>query len=239
MSYRKQGLGLVGLLAVIALVVAAFASSAQALTPKFLVGKKAVAAGLNAVVEGKQIGRSTLLVPALNTEFNCEKFRIINGLLESGTTATGELKYEECTVLELKTPLGEIPCTVKNGKTITAKGTILPTETITGEPALLVEAINGLIGLEGPECPLPLDIIIKGELCLKIVNNDTVKPKVQSSEAIQKSCKERTTLEGATEGAGFKDKLLFGVQEGFIDSEAELFLGGAAHTGLTLGVSLQ
>jgi hypothetical protein len=238
MSHRQQGLGLLNLLIVIMLGVMAFASSAQALTPKFLVGKKAVSTGLNALIEGQQIGRDTLSVPALGTEFNCEKFTVLTGVLESSTKAAGKLRYEECTVLEATASLGEIPCTVRNGKTITASGTILPAELTTGEPALLVEAINVLIGLEGASCPLPLDNIAKGELCLKIVNNDTVKPKIQASEAIQKSCKERTTLEGAIEGAGFKDKLLYGTQEAFTTIEAELFLGGV-HAGLTLGVSLQ
>src|SRR3954454_18214752 len=85
MIYRKQGLGLVGLLAVVVLGAMAFASSAQALTPKFLVGGKAVGAGLNAPLQGNQIGRDVLLVPGLNTEFNCEKFTVNEGVLVNAT----------------------------------------------------------------------------------------------------------------------------------------------------------
>jgi hypothetical protein len=243
MTHRKNGLGLLGLLAVVALGVMAFASSAQALTPKYLVGKKAVVGTLNATVEGKQVGRGTLLVSALNTEFNCEKFSVASGLLVTGTDATGQLLYEECTVLELLPPLEELPChiyvsAVDKRLHITATGLILPAELTNGEPAVLVEKINAKILMEGAECPLPLENIVKGELCLKIDNNDTVEPTVLSSVAIQAECKERPTLEALTEGAGVKDKLLYGAQTGFVDGTAKVFLGGV-HKGLTVGVSLQ
>jgi hypothetical protein len=150
-----------------------------------------------------------------------------------------ELVYEECTVLELKTPLGELPCAVKHSKKIVGTAAVLPAELTDGSPALLLEGIDALIELEGVECPLPLANRIKGDMCLKLESNETVKPKVVTSQAIQKECKERTALEGPTEGPGVKDKITYGTQEAFMDGQAELFLGGATHTSLSIGVSLQ
>jgi hypothetical protein len=244
MVYRRHRLRLFGLVAMVSLGVMAFTSSAQALTPKFLVGKKAVVAGLNATVEGKQIGRDVLSVSALNTEFNCEKFSVASGLLVTGTDATGQLLYEECTVLELLPPLQELPChiyvsAVDKRLHITATGLILPAELTNGEPAVLVEKINAKILMEGAECPLPLENIVKGELCLKIDNNDTVEPTVLGNATIQGECKERPALESLGEGAGFKDKILYGAQTAVTTITAKVFLGGASHKGLSLGVSLQ
>lgn len=68
-----------GLLAMAVLGVLAFASSAQAITELgsgFFVG--GVQAGVSkGSVEAKQLGRSTISVPALSMEINCEKFSLV------------------------------------------------------------------------------------------------------------------------------------------------------------------
>jgi hypothetical protein len=251
MSYRKHGAALLGALAMAVLGVTVFAATTQALTPKFLVGKGAVVAGLNALLEGAQIGRETLSVPALNIEFNCEKTTVSEGLIVSGTEAKGALVFEECTVLELKAPLGELPCNVKNKK-IAGKGTVIPAELKNGEPAILVSKGEALIGLEsGTGCPLPLDNIVTGDLCVKIETNDTVKPVGSTSQTIQAECRARSSLGGPEisgtpaeieklekEGKAFLDEEKYGTQQSFVTGKGEVFLGGV-HKGLTLGVSLQ
>jgi len=245
MRKRKQGLSLAGLLVVVALGVMAFASSAQALVPKFFVGGTLAAAGLNAPVEAKQVGRGTLLVPTLNLEINCEKFSVASGVLTGPTDVEGKLLYEECTALEVTAPLAELPChVIDEGKLhVTAKALLLPAElkgvTEPLPPAILAEKIEATVKfLSGTGCPLPLESKIKGEVCLKIEGNHTVKPKIVTNATIQAECKERPTLEALTEGAGVKDKLLYGTQEAFVDGTAEVFLGGAAHVGKTIGVLL-
>ena len=246
MRYRRGGLGLFGLLAVAALGVMAFASSAQALTPKFLIAKAAVAAGLNATVSGVAEGTATLSIPALNAEINCKKFSVLEGVASSGTDGKGKILHEECSVLVESTKEEAIGCEIVTADTgsvqkhITSTALILPTELANGTPAVLSEAIVATV-LTKPEqgCVLPTTTKIKGEYCSKIAaGNDTTEVLIQSSPTIQKECVERTTLEGSTIGAGFKDKLLFGAQEAFITGTSKMFLTGA-HKGLTLGISLQ
>ena len=244
MSYRRGGLGLFGLLAVVALGVMAFVSSAQALTPGFLIAKKAPAAGLKANFNGVQEGIGTLSVPALNTEINCTGFTVQEGVVETESDAKVKLLYEGCTVLVLSTKEEATGCEVVTADTgstqkhITATGLVLPTELTGGAAAILVEKIEATVLTKPTEgCVLPTTTKIKGEVCLKITSgNDTTEPLVQSNATIQGECVERTALEGMTIGKGFKDKLLFGAQEATITGAAKLFLTGA-HEKLTLGVS--
>ena len=246
MSKRKHGRSLLGLLVVAALGVMAFASAAQALTPGYLIGKKAVAAGLNAKVGGEIEGVGLLEIPALNAEVNCTSFEVLEGVISTGTDAKGELLYKGCTVLVLSTGEEAAGCEVVTAdagsvqKHVTASALILPTELANGTMAILAESIAATI-LTKPEqgCLLPTTTKLKGEVCFKIAaGNDTTEPLVESSLTIQTECLERTALEGATIGKGFKDKLLFGAQEAFIKGSAKLFLTGE-HKNLTLGVSLQ
>ena len=250
MSKRKHGRKLLGLLVVAALGVMAFASAAQALTPEFLVAKKLPAAGLDALVSGKIEEKTvgTLLIPGLNVEINCTGFTVQEGLIANGVDAKAKLLYEGCTALEEAAPLGELAgCEIVNAdaespaaKQIGATALILPTELNDGTFAVLAEGIVATV-LTKPEqgCLLPTTTKIKGEVCFKIAaGNDTVEPLIESNKTIQGECVERTALEGLTIGKGFKDKLLFGTQEAFVDGKAKLFLI-KAHEGLTLGVSLQ
>lgn len=232
MSKRKHGLGLLGLLAITALGMMAFASMAQAATPRFLVGGTLAPTGKTTVL-GEQEGRGTLSIPGLNTEINCEKAKVLLGVILSSVDADASILYEECSVLENKSPLAELPCHVSDVHTgnpsvlhITAlNALLLPIEFTDGSFGALVENISVFINfLSGTGCPLPLKTEVKGTVCAKITaaTNNTKAPLAQFSEAIQKA-------------GGCADKLLFGAQESFITGNAKLFLEGEAKT---LGVSL-
>jgi hypothetical protein len=239
MRQRKNGLRLLGLLAVAALAVMAFASSAQA--HKFLVNKTF----LLATVGGTQEGTGTMLVPGLSFQLSCTTMTVTSGHLASATDGSGELLYTGCTTLKIKTA-EELPCHVK--EPIHATALFLPTLTTTGVPAILAEKIKALILLHNPKftvawplgtlpCILPVDNTVTGDLCLEITaGNDTVKPLVVSDDTTQGKCDPRVVLEGA-EGGTVKDVLKYGAQEVTLDAKAELFLTGAAHEGLSLGVS--
>jgi hypothetical protein len=230
----------------------AFASSAQALNPMYLINKKLVPSGLNAQVTGtlepETIAR--LLIPALNTEINCTGFTVQEGVILDEEVAHGKLLYEGCTVLVESTKAEAFGCEVvvnhagDNKHHITATFLMLPAELKNGDPALLAEKIvANVLTKEGTGCVLPKTTLIKGEVCLKIAlgTNDTVEPLILSDNTIQGECRERTTLEsllGEVASGGFKDKLLFGINEAFVDFKATLKLAGL-HNGLTLGVSLQ
>jgi hypothetical protein len=218
MSKRKHGRSLLGLLVVAALGVMAFAASAQALTPKYLIAKVAVPEALKATVTGAlEAGTvGTLLIPALNSEINCTAFKVQEGLIDTGTDAKGKLLYENCTVAAIS-PLEALPCHIvvnheigeKADKRlhITATALILPAElTDNVTPALLAENIEAKVLMEeGTGCPLPKTTLIKGELCLKIAagTNDTAAPLIFSEKTekvdTQAECKPRTALNGGTE----------------------------------------
>jgi hypothetical protein len=226
MSKRKHGLGLFGLLALTALVVMAFASSAQALVPKFFVnGTLAPATGTP--IEGIS-GKGTLIVPAINTEINCVKDTATGNILN---VEKGDVKvlFEECTVLEITAPLAEIStCHVSDvhlGKPEKLHVTVLEK---TGKPiefdktatdvGVLFEGISVFVNfLKEMGCPLPMKTEVKGAVCALIDNNETVEPTLLFSEAIQK-----------LEGCG--DKLLYGANESFIIGSAKVFLPGKTKT---------
>ena len=226
MRCRWHGAGLLGLLTVAALGAMALAASAQAVTPEFLINKKAVGA-LKATFGAEQVGRGSLLVAGLNFEVNCEKFSVDEGEISSSTDAKIILLYTECTTLPVK-----------------AEALLLPTELTNGKPAILAEKIKSLIKLTKvgeltEECFLPFDNTVKAELCLKVDSNNTAELGLLASQAIQGECKERKTLEALgeeVESGGVKDKLLYGGQEVFLDGEANVSLTGA-HKGLNFGIS--
>jgi len=257
MNHRKHGLRLLGLLAVAALSAMALAASAQAVTPGFLVGKKAPGTILLPTVGAEQEGSGTLLVPSLNQSVTCKKFTVDEGVIKTNTDAFGVLLYEECTVLEHKSPFAEINCSIE--EPIRAEALILPAELTKKDalgnllPALLAEKIKSTIkyflpGKLTEACVLPEQVTVTGELCIAIDNNDTPETLLLSSQAIQAECKARKTLEGTEiattvtkeeeeKGLAFLDKLKYGIQEAFINANAKVFLTGV-HKGLTLGVSL-
>lgn len=256
MTRRKHGLGLLGLLVVAALAMAAFASSAQAVLPQFifkdLLGKEILA--LHASLSAKQENIGSLLVAALNLELNCAKFTVPTGggLILTTEDADIKLLYEECTALSISglATKTELPCHVSDVAGlkpellhVTANALALPIEFADKTFGILFEKIAAIINfLSGTGCPLPLKNEVKGEVCALIepagVNgNHTVEPLILLSEAIQKACPERTTLEGLVIGAGVKDKLLYGANEAFIDGAALVSLIGD-HKGFTLGVLL-
>ena len=250
---------LLGMLVAALLGVLAFASSAQAITELasgfFINGVQAGA--LKASIAAKQLGRSTISVPGLNIEINCEKFSIVFGAINSTSDAEGTLLFEECTVLNTSGGLVEQPCHIVVNHTgdkrlhLTAKGLLLPAELNDGTPAILVEKLEAkMLTEEGTECVLPKTTVMKGELCLKVDKNHTVEPELLASEAIQKSCNPRLTLEGTefsgtlaerqkleAEGKAFLDIMFFGVNEAFTTAKVDVRLSGI-HNGMTLGVLL-
>ena len=248
MSKRKHGLGLLGLVALIALGVVVFASSAMAVTPQFTVNGVPSTAALDVKFEGTQTTRSTLSMPNLNIEINCEKGKMIGGLIASPTDAKVEkILLEDCTLLEFKAPLAEISiCHVSDVHTgnpsvlhITVLNPLLlPVEFASGDYGILAEKISAFINfLSGTGCTLPLKTELNGEICFLITpaTNDAVEPVVTSSETIQSSCPEVPLVEG---GAKLKDTLRFGFQPAFFTGSFKLKLL-APHNGLTLGVLLQ
>lgn len=247
MSYRSSARGLLGTVVIAVLGLMALAGSAQAVTPLFNVGKStALHASFGAVQEEP----STFLVPALNIEIKCPGMELQEGLLlAGGQIAHIRLLYTECKVFEFALPLAEIPAChvsdVAGGRAdllhITFSALVLPVEFASGDYGMLVEKIAAQINfLPEMGCPLPLKNILKGEICglIEPEKNDTTKPLVLFSQAIQGTCPEKV-LEalGDPVGVKVKDKLLFGVNEAFLDSRLEMFLVGA-HAGMTFGVLL-
>lgn len=240
MSYRGNGRGLLGLLVVAVLGVMAFAGSAQALTPQFTINGKSA---LHAVFTAVQEGTGSILIPNANLEINCPEFEVIEGLILSPTDADIKLLHKGCRAFSI-TPLEELKAChlsdVAGGKPellhITSNSLLLPVEFADGKYGILLEKIVAIVSfLSGLGCPLPLKNVIKGEICLKITSgNDTTEPLIQSNQAIQGECP-AIKLEGF--GSVAKDKMLFGVNEAFIDRSAVLKLTGE-HAGLTLGVLL-
>lgn len=236
MSKRKQGLGLFGLLAVTAMGMMAFASMAQAATPRFFVGGALATAGT--VIEGKQESRGTLLVGGLNIEINCEKGTVKEGLIASSVLAEAAVLFEECTVLSISKLPEELPCHVSDvhtGNTALLHVTVLKKsvkpiefhplgESKNQDFGLLFEGISVFVNfLSGTGCPLPLKTEVKGAVCALIDNNHTsVEPTLLFSQGVQE-------LEGC------KDKLLYGVNEAFIDGSAKVWVKGK---GSNLGVLL-
>jgi hypothetical protein len=249
MKHRKRQGVLLGLLAALSLL--AFSASAQAATPQFVyknTGGTEVTA-LLASFAAKQLGRGTLSIPGLNAEVNCEKFSVQTGSeILTATDADATLLYEECTALSITGGLVELAgCEVVTPEHeelggaphhVTATALLVPAELTNGEPAVLAEGINAKVVFHKElGCVLPILTTVKGELCLKINGNETLEPELVASEAIQAECKERVSLEGA-EGAGFKDKLLYGTQTAFVIGKADVKLTGE-HAGYTLGVLLK
>ena len=253
---------LLGLLATALLGALVFSTSAQAvkeLASGFFVNGSQIAGTLNALLTGTQVGRGTLLVPALMIEINCEKFTMASGVLHTTSDADLTLLYEECTTLKSDAALEDIPgCEIvvnhegDNRHHITATALLLPAELTDGTPAILAENIVAKI-LTKPEsgCILPKTTEVTGELCLKIDGNHTAEPELLASQAIQVSCNPRLALNGTevsgstaeiekleSIGKAVLDKLLFGVNEAFVDGKAKVHLTKAPHNGLTLGVLL-
>ena len=245
MKKRKHGAQLLGLLAVAAVGVMAFAASAQAVVPGFLIGGKAFAANLTKVV-GTIEGVGTMVVPGLSFELNCTAFTTDEGAIESKTDGVAVLLYSGCTTLVNNLPTKEeIDCHVT--EPVKAEALLLPAELqkpTVGAPAILAEKIKALIRLhskataltaEPKPCILPLDNIVTGEVCFQINNNDTATPLLLTNSSVE--CKERPTLEALTEGAGVKDLLKYGAQPVTLEGAATL-LSPAPVLDATLGVSL-
>jgi hypothetical protein len=242
MKHRKHGARLLGLLAVAALGVMAFAASAQAVNPGFLIGGKPALAATGSIVKDSG-SLNTMLVPGLNFQLTCSAFTVDEAVINTTTDAKVILLYTGCTMLDFTTK-AEIECHVV--EPIKSEFLLLPAETTDGKPAVLAEKVKMLTKLIKPgtlaapkPCILPEDNVVTGEVCFKITatTNDTVEPLIETSTA----CLNRVTLEGLNNEvappSGFPDLLKYGGQDITFDIKAILKLTGA-HNGLALGVSL-
>ena len=151
MTRRKQGLGLFGLLAVAALGVMAFASSAQAVLLGYLINKKLA---LHATAGGvSHEGLEVLLVPGSNLEIKCPEFEVLEGLiLDSKVAHLAHVKllYKKCVAFSITPKLEELPCHVSDvagGKPellhITANALLLPIEFADGTFGVLASENHG------------------------------------------------------------------------------------------------
>jgi hypothetical protein len=239
MQDRKREARLFGLLIATALGALAFAASAQAVAPGFLINGKPVGT-LLAIAEAVQEGTGTLLVSALNFKLSCTTVTVDEGEVTSNTDAKMIVLNTGCTALTINTS-AEIDCHIT--EPIKVEALLLPAELTNGEPAVLAEKIKGVIEfhlkgtplLKEKACVLPLTNNLSGETCSAIKSNDTVEPLAVSGSSIE--CKERTALESLTEGAGVKDVLKYGAQTAISDGASILSLTGP-HKGMTMGVSL-
>ena len=230
MNHRKQGLRLSGLLLVVALGVMAFAASAQAVTPTFLVGGVS-GTTLPATVGATQEGTGTMTVPGLNFELNCTAFTVDEGKIISSSDGKAVLLYTGCTTLAIPSK-AEIACEVhgEGGSVpIKAEALLLPTETTGGIAAVLAENIKALIFLTKvgdltKPCTLPEDNVVKGTVCFEISGgNNTTEPLIKTEDASTK--------------CAAADSLAYGAQPVTLKGAAKLF-GIGSHAGKTLGVSL-
>jgi hypothetical protein len=247
MLERKQRDRMLGLLIVTALGALAFAASAQAIAPGFLVHREP-AGDLLPLIEGTLEGTGTMLVAGLNFELNCTTMATDEGIINTNTDAKIVLLYSGCSTLILnKLPTAEeVDCHVS--EPIRVEALLLPTELLkpfTDEPAILAEKIKALIvfhlkgtaQLKEKPCILPLDNTVTGEVCFEIVpgTNDTLLPLLIAGAGIE--CLDVTALESLTLGFGFTDKLKYGAQIAVLD--VGVFLDGlGAHKDSTFGVSL-
>jgi len=126
---RALGLSLIAALGLMGLT----AGGAQAEALKGVAGKikvLGVDAAAGTTITGEQEGQGTLLIPALNTEIVCDKFKVLEGKVLSGSKgeALAELLYEECAYWATKGVNQELttklPCEILEEGT-KAKGAIL------------------------------------------------------------------------------------------------------------------
>jgi hypothetical protein len=242
MSQGKMKSSLAGLVAVAALGVMAFASSAQAGPLDFYVNGVPNPTTLHVELEGNQVGTTNaLLLPSLGVEIKCAVLKVVEGLLLGPDEITGKLLFETCKVFEIIGLKELTNCHIIASATdarlhITASGKGLPAITTGGSPAVLIEGKSLVLIKQPSTCVLPEHTVIKGEVCLKIDTNHTTPLLLLTNETIQVECTARV-LEALGDPAGtkVKDKLLFGVNEAFLDLHANVF-GERPHADSTLGV---
>ena len=231
MNYGKYGSGLLGLLAVTAFGVMALASSAQAVTPLFAInGAKALHATVDANDDGED---GVLLIPALNVSISCEEFEVQEGLiLNLGEVAHLKLLYKggEASIApkELLTECHIIASATDFKLHITTTVLALPVEFASGDYGVLFEKLaTRIIILKGTECVLPIETVMKGEICSLIDSNDSVQPLLLLSKTIQESCPLKV-LEAIGDPAGtkVKDKLLFGHRKHSLMEKSNSYLPG-------------
>jgi hypothetical protein len=96
MSLRKHGLKALGLSFLAALSLMAIGAAGAQANGAFLVGGANIPAGLVVNATGEVDLLGVLLVPDLNIEIDCKKFKVKSGTLLTGGVGHAELLYEEC-----------------------------------------------------------------------------------------------------------------------------------------------
>ena len=103
MDHRKHGARLLGLLAVAALGLMAFAASAKAVAPGFLVGgKPALAATVSIAKDSGSL--NTMLEEGLNFQLTCTTFTPDEAKINTTTDAKVILLYSGCTDVKTSKP---------------------------------------------------------------------------------------------------------------------------------------
>jgi len=223
MKNSKFGLRAFGLALMAALSLMAFtavAAQAENLSDggkaaNFLVGKSA-ALSVGVTFEANQVGTGTLLVPG-RVDILCTT-GTTTGKVNSSTDASGTATFTGCTAWQPVTVLGashvtKVACTVK--EPIVAKGLALPKKH-EGNSYVLLEQEEGsaaftTVFLEGPECPLTKENVVKGSVVGLVDKNDTAAPVLLFNHEIQKLFQTSATL---------GDHLKFGAFEAYLDAEA-------------------
>ena len=229
-------------------------------TASFLVNKEKALWKTGVTFEVSQVGTGTLLVPG-RVDILCTGGVVTGGFIApvidknekgevtaelpqalGGATFTGCTAWSPVTTFPHATKLACTVATVKEPKgnkeleekVIVEKAIALP-KLHEKAPYVLLEEDGALfttIFLVGAECPLTVENKVTGSVVGKIVNNDTLNPTVQLSQAIQKlfqvENKETKVIKG--------DQLKFGTFQAYIDAEGTAKLTDKAHEKLTIGV---
>lgn len=250
---RALGLSLLAALGLMGLTVAgAQAEALGGVAGRILIGGADAANGT--VVLGEHEGSNTLLVPALNFEIVCQKFKVLEGKVIGKGQALAKLLYEECVTWGTKkNASGEqelttkLPCEIIEDQSPFASGGIVSQvillvvlhEVSAGvfSTYILATGDSGAFGKEEgfltsilvttpSECPLPKLVEVAGSIVFKVTLGDLNSKQPEELYVL-------ATASKALSSSGlFTDKLKYGINEAFIDGSALLWLASDANWGL-------
>lgn len=241
----KHALKTLGLSLMMALGLMAFAvGSAQAenLTPASRIHGKILILGkeLKATVTGVAETTGVLLVPSLGIEISCPTFTVIEGVV-NGTAAIGHgvgvVLFEGCQVFPIekvlpfnltsKEPLPCLPLDSVTGKDghIRAQALLLVAlhenkDYLIAEPLNLAGPLSTIKFSEKTGCPIPLKQEVTGEIAFLINTGDLHNGGVAVKQILISGGDHKLLQEL------FGIKLLYGINEAFIDGSANLSLTG-------------
>ncbi len=251
---NKHVVKVLGLSLMAALGLMAFtAVGAQAanLSPPFTHGKTfvlGVNTGLTSVI-GTAEGTGTLLVPALSVEISCTDFEVLNGTVNSEGHGTAKVLFLGCQVFSINakgelTSAEPLPCQLLDsvsGKVghVTAEALVLVAlhenkDYLIFEQLNLVETtpLATLKYTAGTGCPIPLKQEVKGRVVFEILTGDKHNGGAEVENAVG------AKIQGGSKVTQelFTSKLLYGINESFIDGKANLKLTAEAQKNCKWGV---